>query len=143
MNARRRTLLRAAAAAGLLRASGLAFAQDPRVSAALAAAREWLLMTDHGDAAQSHKLAGARFRGAMDVRTWQAALAAERTPRGTVAQRALVQSAFQRTLPGIPEGDFVLLQFRTSFAKQTDASETVTLEREADGAWRVIGYFIK
>jgi len=118
-------------------------AQDPRASDAVAAARDWLLMTDHGDAAESHKRAGARFRGAIGVRDWQVALARERTPRGAVVQRAVVQTAFQRSLPGVPDGDFALLQFRTSFAKQTNAGETVTLEREADGAWRVIGYFIR
>jgi hypothetical protein len=37
----------------------------------------------------------------------------------------------------------VLLVFRSSFAKKIDSGETVTLEREADGAWRVIGYLIR
>jgi hypothetical protein len=35
-----------------------------------------------------------------------------------------------------------LAQFRTTFAKKTDTRETVTLEHEADGAWRVVGYVI-
>ena len=79
----------------------------------------------------------------MSVPDWQVALARERTPRGAVAQRTLMQTAFQRSLgPGV-DGDFALLQFRTAFDKRSDAGETVTLEREADGAWRVIGYFIK
>jgi hypothetical protein len=139
----RRRILGAAALAALGIAAPAAFGQDPRASAAVAAARDWLLMSDHGDAAESHKRAGARFRKAMSVPEWQAALARERTPRGAVAQRALAQTAFQRSLgPGV-DGDFALLQFRTAFAKQSDAGETLTLEREADGEWRVIGYFIK
>lgn len=138
---RRRVL--AALAAGAAAFATRALAQDPRISAAVSAARDWLLMTDHGDAEESFKRAGARFRGAMNVAQWQAALARERTPRGAVVQRAVVQTAIQRSLQGLPEGDYALLQFRTSFAKQTDAGESVTLEREADGVWRVIGYFIK
>lgn len=138
----RRTALRALVA-GSLALTVPVQAQDPRVSAAVAAARDWLLMTDHGDAAESHKRAGARFRSAMNVQQWGAALAKERTPRGAVAQRAVVQTVIQTTLPGMPEGQYALLQFRTAFAKQTDAGESVTLEREADGQWRVIGYFIK
>ena len=138
---RRRVL--AAMAAGAAALATRAVAQDPRVSAAVAAARDWLLMTDHGDAEESFKRAGARFRGAMSVAQWQAALARERAPRGAVVQRTVTQTALQRSLPGMPEGDYALLQFRTSFAKQTEAGESVTLEREADGAWRVIGYFIK
>jgi hypothetical protein len=79
----------------------------------------------------------------MSMSDWQVARARERTPRGAVVQRALAQTAFQRSLgPGV-DGDFAFLQFRTAFAKQSDAGETLTLEREADGAWRVIGYFIR
>jgi hypothetical protein len=124
-------------------AASLAGAQDPRSSAAVSAARDWLLMTDHGDAAESHKRAGVRFRNAMSVADWQVALGRERTPRGAVEQRTLVQSAFPTSLPGVPEGEYALLEFRTSFAKQANAGETLTLEREADGTWRVVGYFIK
>jgi hypothetical protein len=126
-----------------LLAAGQAPGQDPRASAAVAAARDWLLMGDHGDAAEGHKRAGAKFRTALTLPQWQAAIARERTPRGAVVQRALVETAFQRSLPGVPDGDYALLQFRTAFAKQTDAGETVTLEREADGTWRVIGYVIR
>jgi len=139
----RRHFVGALALAAAALAAPAAFGQDPRASAAVTAARDWLLMTDHGDAAESHKRAGARFRTAMSVADWQVALARERTPRGAVVQRALAQTAFQVSLgPGV-DGDFALLQFRTAFAKQSDAGETLTLEREADGAWRVIGYFIK
>jgi hypothetical protein len=142
MTTRRRFLGAVAIAASALSAPP-AFGQDPRASAAVAASRDWLLMTDHGDVAESHKRAGARFRAAMSIPQWQSALARERTPRGAVVQRALAQTAFQRSLgPGV-DGDFALLQFRTAFAKQSDAGETLTLERESDGAWRVIGYFIK
>jgi len=142
MTARRRFLGAVAIAASAL-AAPAAFGQDPRASAAVAAARDWLLMTDHGDVAESHKRAGERFRAAMSIPQWQSALARERAPRGAVVQRALAQTAFQRSLgPGV-DGDFALLQFRTAFAKQSDAGETLTLERESDGAWRVIGYFIK
>jgi hypothetical protein len=140
---RRRCFIGAVVLVAAALASPVTVAQDPRASAAMAAARDWLLMTDHGDAAESHKRAGARFRTAMSVAEWQTALARERTPRGAVVQRALTQTAFQASLaPGV-DGDFALLQFRTAFAKQSDAGETLTLEREADGAWRVIGYFIK
>jgi hypothetical protein len=139
----RRALLRAAIGWSIAVALAPAQAQDPQATAAVAAARDWLLMTDHGDAAESHKRAGARFRAAMKVSEWQAALARERLPRGSVAQRTVVQTAFQRGVPGAPDAEIALLQFRTSFAKQADAGETVTLEREADGAWRVVGYFIR
>ena len=33
--------------------------------------------------------------------------------------------------------------FRSEFEKRADAIETLTLEREADGKWRVAGYLMR
>ena len=56
----------------------------------------------------------------------------------------MYQTAFGTKLSGLTvEGEYASLVFRTSFANQADARETVTLERESDGAWRVVGYFIR
>jgi hypothetical protein len=47
------------------------------------------------------------------------------------------------TLPGVPDGEYVVVQFDTSFEKKKTAIETVTPMKEPDGRWRVSGYFIK
>jgi hypothetical protein len=137
---RRRAFLAAVAAFAL---AGGAAAQDPRASAAVAAAREWLQWTDRLDVAGSHQRAGARFRAAMGEAQWQRALAQDRAPRGDVVQRTVVQTAFAKQLPKGPAGDFAMVQFRTAFAKKTVAGETVTLEREPDDRWRVVGYTLQ
>jgi hypothetical protein len=41
----------------------------------------------------------------------------------------------------MPDGEYAQIVFRTIFASKPDGSEQVSLEREADGQWRVIGYF--
>jgi hypothetical protein len=46
-------------------------------------------------------------------------------------------------LPGAPPGTYVVLVYRSSFAKLTAAREQVTVAREKDGAWRVVGYFVR
>jgi uncharacterized protein DUF4019 len=48
-----------------------------------------------------------------------------------------------KTMPGAPDGDYVLLQFNTTFERKAAAVETVTMVREADGVWRVVGYFVR
>jgi hypothetical protein len=60
-----------------------------------------------------------------------------------VTQRTVVRTTFEKSFPGLPAGDYALLLYRTAFAKQVDSEESVTLEREADGAWRVVGYVIR
>jgi hypothetical protein len=46
-------------------------------------------------------------------------------------------------LPGSPPGHYVVTQFRSQFAGGKAATETVTAMKEADGSWRVVGYYIK
>jgi hypothetical protein len=47
------------------------------------------------------------------------------------------------SLPGAPDGDYVVIRFATSFEKKKSAIETVTPMRERNGTWRVSGYYIK
>ena len=145
MTQSRRAFLRASglAALGLVPAYMQAHAQDPRASLVIGAAREWLQKIDSGDAAGSHANAGAKFRKALGVAEWSAALANERAPRGALAQRTAQQTTFDPKLDQAPPGNYAIVQFRTAFAHQSVAQETLTLEREADGRWRVIGYFVR
>jgi len=140
--------LRACRAVALLGAALLltsfAHAQDPRASAAQSAARQFLALTDRGDAKASWESAGKQFQKGITSVRWAIALDKVRTPVGAVVDRALLSTEFLRTFPGATsEGDYVIVQYRTSFAQLTGARESLTLEREADGVWRVIGYVIR
>jgi hypothetical protein len=143
MTPSRRAWLRMASIALVAMAGGV-HAQDPRGTAAVAAGRDWLALVDRGDVAGSYKLAGAKFRKALSEKEWLAAHERERKPRGAVTARALFQTALDAKVPeAYGPGDYALLGFRTAFASQLDGRETVTLERESDGVWRVIGYFVR
>ncbi len=118
-------------------------AQDARTTLAQKTAREWLALADALDVTGSHNAAGARFRNAITSEAWGAALQQARAPLGALDQRSMLSTKFSDKLPDGPEGEFALVLFRTSFAHHADGRETVTLEREADGSWHVIGYFIR
>jgi len=119
-----------------------ALAQDPRVSAAQAAARDWLVLTDAGNAAASYGAAGEKYRTVLTADQWTKALASVRTPLGAVAQRTFANGQIGKP-QGAPDGEYAMVVFRTAFANKTDTAETLTLERESDGKWRVIGYSIR
>lgn len=143
MSGNRRAWLRACLAL-LLSAATPAYAQDPRASAAVSAARAWLDLVDRGDVAASHKSAAGKFRGVLSDKEWAVLHDKERKPRGTLTQRALYQTKFDQRLPNVAgESEYALLEYQTSFANAPTARENVTLEREADGQWRVVGYFIR
>jgi len=118
-------------------------AQDPRASVAQKAARDWLALSDRGDAQGTGKSAGKRFQTALTASGWASALQKAREPMGTMISRTIMSTQFKTSFPGAPDGDYAIIAFKTRFTKKEAANETVTVEREADGAWRVIGYFIR
>jgi Protein of unknown function (DUF4019) len=127
----------------VLFAPAAAFAQDPRAATVQQAAREWLALADKLDAAATWKAAGPRFQEAITVAHWAEGLKRQRAPRGAVVQRAVAATTFGASFKGLPPGgNYALVQFRTSFAQMLGGGEHVTLERGADGFWRVIGYVI-
>ena len=117
--------------------------QDPRASIVAATARDWLVLVDRGDARAARNVAAAKFRDAAPEDRWAKALAAQRGQRGKVLQRTLASTRFERSFPGAPEGEYAVLAFRTAFENAPGGTETVTLERETDGIWRVVGYVIQ
>jgi hypothetical protein len=123
--------------------SAVALGQDPAATTVQHTARDWLVLTDRGDGAASWDAAARQFKNALPRDRWADSLQKARDPFGALAQRTVLSTTFATSFPGAPDGNYAIVLFRTSFAKKTDASETVTLEREADGAWRVVGYVIR
>jgi hypothetical protein len=66
-----------------------------------------------------------------------------RKPLGDLASRTLKSAQAMTKLPGAPDGQYVVMQFETSFANKKSAIETVTFMLEKDGQWKSAGYFIK
>lgn len=133
---------RVVAAFWLASVASIAAAQGPNATAVQAAARDWLSLTDRGAVQASWEAAGQKFRTALPLAAWADELKKERAPLGAVASRATFNTSFRNTFPGEPEGEYALIAYMTSFAGRPQGRETVTLEREADGKWRVIGYDI-
>ena len=125
-----------------LAAASPASAQTGPTSAAQSA-REFLAITDRDDGKASWDVAGQQFKDAVTKAKWTEKLHATRAPLGAVKSRRLESTEFMDAFPGAKRnGSYALLTFRTQFAAR-EAVETVTLEREADGLWAVIGYFIR
>jgi hypothetical protein len=126
-----------------LACTGWAVAQDPNATSAQIQARKWLELTDRGDALASWQAAGKQFQNQMTAARWATLLKRLRAPLGASVERTVRSTQFTRNFSGAtPDGDYALLEFRSSFANRTGSGETLTLEREADGTWRVIGYTI-
>jgi hypothetical protein len=117
-------------------------ADEASEGAAGAAAQKWLALVDTGNYADSWKQAASAFRKAVTAEQWSAALNASRGSYGALVSRKLKKAEYRTSLPGAPDGQYVVLQYDSSFEHKKAAVETVTPMKDADGVWRVSGYFI-
>jgi hypothetical protein len=124
-------------------AEAAAAATAAKTAAAVGAAESWLALTDAGKYAESHKAAASLFQGAVTPDAWASAMTASRKPLGALVSREVLTSSYATALPGAPDGEYVVIQFQTSFANKASAVETVTPMVDKDGKWHVSGYFIK
>ncbi len=113
------------------------------IAQAQVAAKSWLALTDSAKYGQSWDAAASLFKGAVTKADWEKAIRAVRAPLGAVKARKVKSATFTRTLPGAPDGEYVVIQFESQFENKAAAIETVTPMHDKDGAWRVSGYFIK
>jgi len=110
---------------------------------AISAARVWLTLVDSGDYSGSWKEASAYFRGGVTPENWQSTMEAFRRPLGKVISREVMRAEELASLPGAPDGKYVVMRFISSFEKKKSAVETVTFTLDNDGKWRAVRYFIK
>jgi len=83
------------------------------------------------------------LRNAITDKSWNQSLRGSRSPLGAVQSRKLMGAKFSKHLPGVPHGDYVIFGFASLFENQDNIIETVTAKKDADGIWRVAGYFIR
>lgn len=107
------------------------------------AADSWLVLVDLGKYHESWKEAATYFRNAVAQEQWVQSMVAFRRPLGNVQSRRLISKKYKRTLPGAPDGQYVVVQYATSFENKRHAIETVTPILDKDKQWRVSGYYIK
>ena len=116
---------------------------DAATKSAITNARNWLAIVDDADYARSWEQAAAVFKAAVTSAKWGAAVKAVRTPLGKLLSRRVLSAKYATSLPGAPDGEYVVIQFEASFENKKNAIETVTPMKDADGKWRVSGYYIK
>lgn len=113
------------------------------VALAQASAKVWLTETDSGKYGASWDHASAILRNAVSKPDWEKTVSSARSPFGAVVSRKVRSATYTKTLPGAPDGEYVVILYDTSFEKKAAAVETVTPAREKDGSWKVAGYYIR
>ena len=106
-------------------------------------AESWLGLIDNGDYGLGYDEASDYFKKSVTRDKWIETLELVRTPLGEVGKRKLKSSHFETQYGDAPEGKYVRLKYRDIFGKDVYVDEFVTLKKDFDGQWRVVGYYLK
>ena len=126
----------------LVAVSGMT-ADSEKEKAAISGALKWLTTVDEEKYADSWNEAAQYFKNAVKKEQWEQSLRAVRKPLGKLVSREPKSTIYKTSLPGAPDGQYVVIQFQSSFENKKLAIETVTPMLDKDGNWRVSGYYIK
>ena len=111
--------------------------------AAQAAGEVWLALADDARYDAAYAGAAGMFQKLITKENWVKLVTAGRSPLGKVGSRKLKDAKFSPKMNGAPDGQYVVLHFDTTFEKKVAAVETLTVTLDADGQWKVCGYFIR
>ncbi len=121
--------------------------KEKRIDAAaddgVVAASGWLKIVDAAQYDDSWEQACTYFKTVVPKDQWVRQIAGVRGPLGPVLSREVASAEYSTKLPGAPDGEYVVIQYRTSFENKANAVETVTPMRDPDGVYRVSGYYIR
>ena len=120
-----------------------ASSSEAKEEAAVQAANVWLALVDDGKFGESWETAAQYFKNAITKEKWEQTLTAVRNPLGQTVSRDLSSKTYMTSIPGAPDGEYVVIQFETSFENKKSGIETITPMLDSDGEWRVSGYYIK
>jgi hypothetical protein len=130
-------------AALLLVPFSVAAAEAPSTDAGVAAAKAWLGLVDNHEYARSWRDASSFFQSHITEDHWEKRIDEVRAPLGPLVSRKLAATDATTSLPGAPDGHYVVLQYQSSFAHKRAATETMVMMLDRDGDYRTTGYFIR
>ena len=120
-----------------------AVAQNKDTKPAQSAAENWLALVDQAKYGESWDAASSIFRSAVTKEKWDEMVKAVRPPLGDVVSRKFKSAQYTTSLPGVPDGDYVVIEYDTTFKNKKSAVETVTPMLDKDGQWHVAGYTVR
>ena len=127
----------------LLILSSPSLADQSKVSAAVSAAENFLQLVDSDRYSESWDVTSSFFKQQVSKQQWVNQLQGLKPAFGHTINREIKNQNYAKSLPGAPVGEYVVIQFSTSFANKKNAIETVTPMLVSDGEWRVTGYYIR
>ena len=111
--------------------------------AAHEATKPWLALMDEGEYDKCWDEAAPWFRDNVGSREmWLAKAHEARDPLGELNFRELDATTYQTNPIGAPNGEYTVVVYASSW-DAGNIYETVSMQRQGDGTWGVVGYHVK
>ena len=118
-------------------------ADEAKQAAAVKAAEAWLALIDKAEYDKSWDEAAPAFKQKVPRSQWVQQIRSVRGPLGALKSRSLLGAKYTTEIPNAAKGEYVIMQFQTSFENKENAVETVTPMLDDRGVWGVSGYYIR
>jgi len=105
--------------------------------------KKWLDQLDNRKYATTWKSSDQLIQQSVSETEWESAISSVHEMFGSMLSRDILSADYHTELPGSPDGNYIVVQFETSFQNKEFSIETVVSSKGDDGVWRVAGYFIK
>jgi uncharacterized protein DUF4019 len=111
--------------------------------ATIADGKKWLELIDAGKTGEAWDATAAYLKSTVARSEWIDGLRDIRKPFGKLVSRTPSRFARTHTMPNAPDADYAIVEYESVFAGGKSAVEQVAFKLEADGVFRVSGYFIR
>jgi hypothetical protein len=131
---------------GLILLCGMGCTDEKIAQAELAAqdaAADWLELVDSGQYEESWQQTAPFFKNAVPMDKWLQTMQSLRDPLGRNLSRDLQSASYRTMLKGAPDGEYVVIKIESVYENKASANEIITPMMDADGQWRVAGYYLK
>ena len=113
------------------------------IEAAAESAASWLQLVDEGDYEASFETAAEILQNQVTLEQWTTTIGQARGQIDPVGERTRTDARYTTDIPGAPAGEYVLLRYSTEASGDRTVGETVAQMKQADGSWKVVGYFVQ
>ena len=114
-----------------------------KTATAAAAALEFLQLVGAGQIDDSWNISAEYLRETVPLADWTQKMAEIRAKYGPIVAREPTDASFSAPVDDLPDSEIIILTYASTFERQQEATETVSLLLTADKGWQVVGYFIK
>ena len=101
----------------------------------------WIKLIDQGSYGEAWDQTGAQLKTAFGRDAFIKQTEGFRNAFGPLNSRTLESASYNENASG--PGQFVIIRYTSSFKRRPAALEEITVQKEADGVWRPLGYYLR